>query len=153
MNLRYLSIANLFIYAFFLSSFIACQKNENLPSQELRPVSTQHNLYDILFVDSMLGFIVGGARYASSDLLVTEDGGENWNLSRLPPDGNKAVYAVAAAENKVLAAGFDGKVFRYDEADKSWSYMQTNWWEWFQGICITPNANSFVVGGIGYQHG
>src|SRR5690606_36488000 len=112
-----------------------------------------HNLYDILFVDSMLGFIVGGDRYASSDLLVTEDGGENWNLSRLPPDGNKAVYAVAAAENKVLAAGFDGKVFRYDEADKSWSYMQTNWWEWFQGICSTANANSFVVVGIGYQHG
>ena len=136
-----------------LCGLSACNKNAVSLNIELLPAETDHNLYDVLFVDSLHGFMVGGERYASSDLLYTADGGQNWTLTQLPPEANKAVYAIAASDNRVQATGFDGKLFNFDSEQESWGYSQTNWWEWFQGIFIHPSGNTFIVGGVGYANG
>lgn len=130
-----------------------CGKNRIDVAVKQVNVSTTNNLYDIVFVDTLHGYIVGGSRYASSDLLVTSDGGHNWSLTQIPPDGNKAVYGIAAHAGRVMAVGYDGKIFTYHADDREWSYVQSAWWEWFQGIAFAREDKAFVVAGVGYQNG
>lgn len=130
-----------------------CKKNKVTVAIEQVSVGTSDNLYDVVFSDTLHGYIVGGSRYTSSALLATADGGQSWSLTQMPADGNKAVYAVAVKGSRLMAAGFDGKLFRYDAGMLTWSYTQTNWWEWLQGISFASEQYIYVVGGIGYRNG
>lgn len=119
--------------------------------QVATPVTGDMNA--ILFVNDTLGFIAGGEKYTSTEILTTSDGGKNWSLFSSTDNDSKAIYSLAYDGNTVYAVGFDGKIYIRDQAGISWQKIQTPAWEWFQQIRFTAPGQGFITGGEGYRAG
>lgn len=118
-------------------------------------VATQDDLNRILFVNDTLGFIVGGDKYYTTDLLMTTNGGATWTAFSNNWDGNKAVYGLAVNGNGLFAVGYDGKIYTKNDAGPAgWERVQTPAWEeWMQAVAFPEPGKGFIITGEGYRGG
>src|SRR5690606_18726506 len=56
-------------------------------------------------------------------------------------------------ENKIYAAGFDGKFYHYPDKDNTWHFSQNAYWEWFHNIDFATNNKGFIVYGLAFHKG
>jgi len=106
----------------------------------------------ILFINDSIGYMVGGEKYETSELLSTSDGGRTWNRFFKSGNDSKGVYGIACDGQHVVAVGYEGKLYTPD-ADNSWQTRQTSFWEWYQGLSFATPEKGFIVSGEGYALG
>lgn len=134
--------------------FTSCKKDVLEPELAQRiAVPTQEDLNRILFVNDTLGFIAGGSKYYTSDLLTTTDGGKTWSLYRFTDEISKAVYGLAFNGSDIYGVGYDGKIYVKNPANADWQRVQAPIWEWFQSIAFSEPDKGFIVVGDNYQSG
>lgn len=135
-------------------SLSACKKDVLKPqSYTALPSLTEGELNKITFIDENRGYIVGGSRYAFSDILTTSDGGKTWELFNMGLDGKKSIFGLSAFGDRTYGVGFDGKIFIKPAPDAQWHYIQTNWWECFTDVTFTEGNKGFVTAGVNFRNG
>lgn len=147
------SRAILFIFS---SAMLFCScKKDVLEPQETQQINVPatHDLNSILFVNDTLGFIAGGEKYTSTELLTTTDGGKTWNRFVLEKSDSKGVYGLAYNGRNIFAVGYDGKIYKPNENQDGWNVMQTPNWEWYQDIAFSEPNRGFIISGEGYRAG
>lgn len=148
------AIRVLFLTLSFFLLLLSCKKDVIEPSAtEQISVPTTNDLNRILFVNDSTGYIAGGDKYNSTELLITSDGGKTWGRYFPDQNGNKAVYGLCAFGTRVYAVGYDGKFYSKTPQDPDWQMKQTNYWEWFQSVTFTGPNTGFIVSGEGYRAG
>jgi photosystem II stability/assembly factor-like uncharacterized protein len=68
--------------------------------------------YDMKFINSMTGFVVGGDGISSGSILKTTDGGFNWDLDTSNVQTFNAIYLTQS--NKGFTCGTAGVLLKYD---------------------------------------
>lgn len=136
--------------------FFSCKKDVLEPRlvQQIT-VPAKDDLNRILFVNDTLGYIVGGDKYYTTDLLMTTDGGTTWDRFDGGWEGNKAVYGLAVNGAGICAVGYEGKLyFKNDSGPGGWQRVQTPLWEvWMQSVAFPEPDKGFIVTGEGYRAG
>jgi photosystem II stability/assembly factor-like uncharacterized protein len=139
---------------FYCFLFYSCKKDLIEPRDATQvTVPTTHDLNAIMFVNDTLGFIAGGEKYTSTDLLTTHDGGKTWSAFSIDGENRKGVYGLAWNGSNAYAIGYDGKFYTREQQNNDWKITQTAYWEWLQDITFTSANKAFVIAGEGYRAG
>lgn len=149
-------IDQLLYTALFCLLLYSCKKDVLEPKLARQiTVATQDDLNRILFVNDTLGYLVGGDKYFSTDLLTTTDGGETWVRSETGWEGNKAVYGLAASGAGIFAVGYESKIYiKNDSGPGNWQRIQTpEWGIWMQAVAFPRPDKGYIVCGEGYRAG
>lgn len=136
--------------------FISCQKKSIQPiSVQLIEMNTHLDLEKILFINDSLGYIVGGDRFTESGIWFTNDGGQHWQTATGPAlSTGKKIYALDQFQNKVYAAGLDGKLyFSMNDSINYWDFHQIHAWKIIKGMSITASDAIYLAYGVAFQNG
>lgn len=111
------------------------------------------DLNDIFFVNDTLGYIVGGEKYESSELLTTTDGGLTWKRFYKNGYPGHGVNKITSNGYKMIAVGYGGLVCTPVVNTEDWQLLYTKDEEWLQSIAFTEPNKGFIVSGEGYGNG
>src|SRR6266403_1968946 len=134
--------------------------------RQAKDVPTRVLLTSVCFIDDKQGWAVGHW----GEILHTEDGGETWKLQRtdtsvdqplfsvyfsdggqtwsLIKTGNKGSFwaGLALADNSVLVAGLNGKIWRSTNAGKTWSELTSGVTASITDLTLSPDGSVIGVG-------
>lgn len=132
----------------------SCKKDVLYPA-ETTEVATGaiSDINNIIFINDTLGYIAGGEKYLSSELLTTTDGGKTWNRFFKNNDGSKTVNGIAYNGSKIIAAGYGGQIYTPKANSDDWAIVPTQYYEWFQNLTFPTPNKGFIVSGEGYALG
>lgn len=145
-------------FAFVLGALaclsVSCHKNEAVPTEVIR-IETHANgfLNRVLFLNDTFGYAVGGERYAGHDIVSTQDGGRTWQLVEQRGGDYKALYGLGFDGQKVIAIGYEGRMYEEDERGGDWHYKPSHWWALLQDIAFPTPGEAILVTGEGYHGG
>ncbi len=120
--------------------------------QKINSYTDTDRLNKILFTDNNTGFIAGGQRFADAIVLITHDGGYNWEKISLPIAGKGLYDMVVSPSGALCACGFDGKFLRSYDGGNSWLFTQMTY-SAFSGLAFTDAAHAIAVGGVSFNEG
>jgi photosystem II stability/assembly factor-like uncharacterized protein len=131
----------------------ACRK-DLLEWQQTQQLETHgaHRLNKIFFTDAQNGFVVGGDRFLTSEILSTHDGGLTWTLATFPQAGKELFDMVQSPQRSLYTIGFDGKLLASDDAGSSWQFFQSDY-EPFKGMAFLADNKILLVGGVSFDYG
>ena len=108
-----------------------------------KQVPTRHLLLGGTFIDQLRGWIVG----AGPTILLTNDGGETWELSSLANAKGVRLTAVSFVNSRLgWAVGSDGVVFRTIDGGGTWQPLNS-------GVTADLNDVKFVSANEGWAAG
>ena len=96
-------------------------------------------LLDVWFRNELEGFVTG----SYGMLIVTEDGGENWELVSERMDNPEAFHLnqiVPAPDGALFIAGEAGFIYRSTDNGLSWETLEPGYEGSFYGIVVVPDA-------------
>jgi photosystem II stability/assembly factor-like uncharacterized protein len=97
-------------------------------------------LLDVWFRNEREGFVLG----SYGMLIVTEDGGENWELVSDRMDNPEAFHLnqlSAAPDGTLFIAGEAGFIYRSSDGGESWETLEPGYEGSFYGIVIVPDVS------------
>ena len=151
------SIYKLTAYALlgvFFCSIMGCKKDVLYPaSTDVVNTGAVADINSIFFVNDTLGYVAGGEKYESTELLTTYDGGKTWQRFYKEGNDSKTVNSIAYTGTKIIAAGYEGKVYTQKGDPNDWLTTQMPDWVWFQHITFASPNKGFIVSGEGYAPG
>lgn len=88
---------------------------------------TIYDFFDIKFIDSLTGFVVGGNdRNNAGVVMKTTDGGQNWQTVTIPTQA-KVLRALEIVGNRhAWAVGRNGTIIRSTDGGSNWILQQNN---------------------------
>lgn len=87
---------------------------------------TIYDFFDIKFIDSLTGFVVGGNdRNNDGVVMKTQDGGQNWSIVSIPAQA-KYLRALEWVGNHLWAVGRNGTIIHSANNGTTWSTQQSN---------------------------
>lgn len=110
------------------------------------------DLNDIYFVDDTTGYVCGGERYNTGDILKTTNSGETW----LPQGENleKALYRINFSRYDTgFIVGFEGKIYRTHNGGSNWNLYQLARYQPLHDIFMVNEEDGYVCGGDGFALG
>lgn len=117
------------------------------------PSPTTADLMDVVFLDSLHGYAVGGNNYDNTTILVTHDGGNSWLEESIPNTQNKIIFQIHQVLDKLMAVGLDGKTYiKYPYTD-GWQIYQNIWWERMKDFEMLSNNEGIAVVGRNWNDG
>lgn len=137
------------------AGFSSCKKDLlHWQKQQKLDSHTDHRFNRILFLNDQTGFVVGGTRFGYADILVTHDGGYNWDYMTFP-DAGKELFdlTIAPLSRTLYACGFDGKILFSEDSGSTWQFRQLGSWKPYKSIAFTTPTNGIVVGGVSFDIG
>lgn len=145
-------VASLLLACLWLCS---CRKDELFPAQtEVVTTGAIADINSILFVNDSLGYMVGGEKYSSTELLTTTNGGKTWQRFYLPDGSGSAAYSLAYNGSKIIAAAYGGRFYTPSPNSAAWQLTQTSeWGVWFQQLVFISPNKGYLVSGEGYAGG
>lgn len=156
MKIRYIkfsvSILSILLFAAF---FFSCKKDVLYPTSTTIVVTdATADINSILFVNDTLGYIAGGDKYNSTELLTTHDNGKTWQRFNLSVNDSKEATSIAYNGYKATAVGYEGKFYTPATNSNNWQVIQTpNWGVWYQHIAFSNPNKGFIVSGEAYVVG
>ncbi len=154
--MKFLSIHKCILFTMSILCFIcnSCKKisfsKDNITWHQI----TNGDLYDIVFLDSLRGYAVGGIVYTQSEILATNDGGNTWHNITIDLNYNKTIFGVTALNDALMAVGIDGKTYLNEGAPLSnWQAIQTYRWHAYKAIAFSSNDKGVIVGGRAHDYG
>jgi photosystem II stability/assembly factor-like uncharacterized protein len=134
--------------------FFACKKDVLYPTQTIEVATgAVDDINNILFINDSLGYIVGGSKYLSTELLTTKDGGTTWQRFYLNGDDTKQATSIAFNGSKVIAAGYAGKIYTPIPNSTDWQTTQSAFSVWYQHIAFSQPNKGILVYGEAYATG
>jgi photosystem II stability/assembly factor-like uncharacterized protein len=117
-------MARIFIFFFglcLLSSLWACREPVALtPLDDALMLAPQADLRAVAFAGEV-GYAVGGDRYATTTLLRSNDGGQNWRSQPPYRAVERSMYCLLVRdEQSALAAGLHNEVLRTVDGGQTW---------------------------------
>lgn len=142
-----------YILIFFISLCSCAKINDR--SKELKDVSivSDADLMDVLFIDSLKGYIVGGLSFDQTIILETNDGGLNWREVSLPNSQHKIIYQIHQVGNNIMAVGLDGKMYVKYPHLAEWQIYQNLWWERMRDFLYFNSNEGLAIVGKNWNDG
>lgn len=133
----------------------ACKKNELNASIEQIQIPTNLRLNKVAFMNSTIGFVVGGDLFARPLLLKTIDGGKNWiDISYLLNEEQKEIFGVAVNTfGEIMTAGYGGTMYVSKDTGSSFAYRQHPSWESVQDIAFLNRDTALWMVGVNLKKG
>ncbi|OJV55240.1 MAG: hypothetical protein BGO31_20080 [Bacteroidetes bacterium 43-16] len=152
-------ILNCLLLALLASLGTSCSRKkwETEVEQITLPYAGKGRLDGVLVDQAGRIHIVGGDRHERNDFYQSDDNGLSWQLFHYNAElySNKAIYSIAAYDNKVYCGSFDGKMFKQTGmSNNDWQLgLGDSWWYSFTGIGFTPSGTGFAAGNRGFELG
>lgn len=105
-------------------------------------------LSDIYFIDSTKGWVVGGYYSNWEIILVTTDGGNNWDTAYINEPGNLRSIYFADAFNGI-AVGIDGSILYTSDGGLSWEAESSGTTKNLNSVYFAENGYGWAVGDSG----
>ncbi|KAA3610661.1 MAG: T9SS C-terminal target domain-containing protein [Calditrichaeota bacterium] len=83
---------------------------------------TYLDLYDVVLIDSMLGFAIGGHTGEGGIMLRTDDGGLSWISLEVPDDVAEFRKITFVNKNFGVAVGFDNFTYKTVDGGETWTH-------------------------------
>ena len=113
---------------------------------------TDHRLNKILFVNGSTGFIIGGDRFTSADILVTRDGGRSFELTTDNTGGKELYDIVRSPDGNLYTVGFDGKLYISNDNGHNWMFRQIDYRP-FKSVAVNTQNELVITGGLSFEEG
>ncbi len=96
----------------------------NALTWQLQKRDTVHDFFDIKFIDSLTGFVVGGNDRTNNGIVMkTLNGGQNWQMVTIPTQ-TKILRAIEIVGNRHLwAVGRNGSVIHSTDGGNNWTWQ------------------------------
>jgi len=146
---------NSFFALLLLCSLFSCSKKKiEIHANEIITTTTER-LNKVKFLNSQIGFIVGGEQYSKPVMLKTLDGGITWNEVQLPLDNErKEIYGFDIfPDGKIVTVGYGGTIFISNDTGRTFQYIQHGSWRALKDVAFRNKDFSYIVGGIGFNSG
>jgi photosystem II stability/assembly factor-like uncharacterized protein len=126
--------------------FIACKKEKIKPQQSTTiSTGTTANLYKVLITKDNTIVVTGGKRYETSEILISRDNGNTWQLESIPEAG-KALHTICQGPNgNLFATGIDSKLLISKDDGKTWQLRQLSIWKPCNGIAFDKKYFGYVI--------
>lgn len=124
----------------------ACKK-ETLHWQKIVHLEshTTSRLNRITFINNNTCIVGGGEKFEKSEILVSYDGGDTWDLNSFPKTG-KGMYGLAMSPSgSIYLSGFDGRVIMSEDEGATWKEKQVPDWRYYVAIAYPTNDVGFYI--------
>ncbi|MHC1773962.1 MAG: YCF48-related protein [Lentimicrobium sp.] len=106
----------------------------------VNPKPTGNHLSDVFFVNSSVGYVVGG----KGTIMKTQDGGETWNV--IPPVMYRNFRFVwFCSTDTGYVTSDSGTLFKTTNGGYSWSQLQTGTTDEINDICFIDEQTGFIA--------
>lgn len=106
----------------------------------VNPKPTGNHLSDVFFVNSLVGYVVGG----KGTVIKTQDGGETWNA--IPPVMyTNFRFVWFCSEDTGYVASYGGTMFKTTNGGYSWIQLQTGTTAEIKDICFIDEQTGFIA--------
>src|SRR5689334_11894607 len=113
------------VFIAFACLLVSCKKDLlHYKSAQKIESGTSDRLNDILFINDSTGFIVGGQRFASATILVTQDGGYTWKDTAFAEAGKELFGISQSPDGNIYTCGYDGKLLYSTDGGQQWTFKQ-----------------------------
>lgn len=114
------------------------------------PIVSGVNFRYVYFINSITGFISGGATSGSGKILKTTDAGTTWTSISLTGVSSSAVTSIAFTSSTTgYATEYSGKILKTTDGGNTWSSLTSGTSTNLQEIEFTSANNGFVSGDNG----
>ncbi len=134
------------IIFFSLILFISCKKDKTKANNvDAINTGTNANFYKTFITKDNTIVVTGGKRYETSEVLISRDNGNNWELLSLP-DAGKALQAICQGPNgNLFATGIDSKLLYSKDDGRTWEFKQLSIWRTSTGIAFDKKYLGYII--------
>lgn len=147
------SLALATLLLIFMASFLPSCKKAPQQWKEITKIETNTtaNFYSILQKGNNI-IVVGGKQFEKAEMMLSHDGGSNWEHKTFSEVG-KTMYDVCAAPNgTIYAMGYESKMLISKDSGYNWQFHQPGLWTTCKAVCYPQNETGFTVSDIAQRN-
>ncbi|HEX9971472.1 MAG TPA: YCF48-related protein, partial [bacterium] len=107
--------------------------------------TTTRDFYGMFFLNSKIGWVVGGATVVEGIVYKTTDGGINW-VSQGKPANTPLMAVFFVDSNTGWAVGMDGVIIKTNNGGNDWTAQNSGGTSWFTDVYFQDANVGFAVG-------
>ncbi|GBL34997.1 ycf48-like protein [Filimonas sp.] len=146
---------NLILSLALLVFILSCSKKKTEVDATEITTPSHDRFNKIKFIDTKVGFIVGGEQFLRPTMLKTNDGGDSWYEVSLPTNNErKEIYGFDLFSNgQMITVGYGGTIFFSHDTGKTFQYLQHGSWKELKDIAFVNKDTAIIAGGTGFNQG